>query len=279
MELKLNGVQLFVDVQGDGPGTPIIGHHGAPGMSSYAEPKRALAKLADEHRIITFDARGSGYSEPKGPYTHEQWVADVDAIREHFGITKFIMQGGSYGGFITLEYALRHQDRLSHIILRDTSASYTFNEKAKQNALSRAHEFPEITEELLDKLFDGRYESDEDFRNAYLTVTPLYNVDHDQEETERAAQQMTFRHETHNFAFSRNLPNYDLRERLKEITVPVLITVGRHDWITPVEASEELHSLLPNSELVIFENSGHSPQIEENDKWIATIRDFLTRHS
>jgi len=69
-----------------------------------------------------------------------------------------------------------------------------------------------------------------------------------------------------------------VREQLKDVHVPVLITVGRYDWITPVEASEELHSLLPNSELVVFENSGHSPQQEEKELWLATIRDFLQRH-
>ncbi len=278
MELQINGARLFVSVQGDGPGTPIIGHHGAPGMSSHAEPSKALAKLASEHKIITFDARGSGRSEAKGPYTHEQWAADVDAIREHFGIEKFIMQGGSYGGFVTLEYALRHPDRLTHVILRDTAASGAFNEKAKQNALSRAEEFPEITEELLAKLFDGKYESDRDFSDTHLIIAPLYDVDFDPEAAKAANAAMTFRHDTHNFAFSHNLPKYDLRNRLGEMTTPVLITVGRHDWITPVAASEEMHRLLPNSELVIFENSGHSPQVEENDKWIATIRDFLARH-
>ncbi len=279
MKLRINGASLFVNDQGHGPGTPIIGHHGAPGMSSHAEPSKALAGLASEHRIITFDARGSGRSELKGPFTHAQWVADVEAIRAHFGIDKFIMQGGSYGGFVTLEYALEHQDRLSHVILRDTAASYTFNEVAKRNALSRAGELPAITHEVLDKLFDGKYESDQDFSDVHLIIAPLYNVDFDPEEAKRANTQMMFHHETHNYAFTHNLPKYDVRERLHELSIPVLITVGRYDWITPVAASEELHALLPNSELVIFENSGHSPQVEENDRWIATIRDFLARHS
>jgi proline iminopeptidase len=53
--------------------------------------------------------------------------------------------------------------------------------------------------------------------------------------------------------------------------------VGRHDWITPVSASETIHGLIPGSELVIFENSGHSPQVEEAPKFQATVRDFLRR--
>jgi proline iminopeptidase len=57
----------------------------------------------------------------------------------------------------------------------------------------------------------------------------------------------------------------------------VLINVGRHDWITPVEASEEMAALIPGAELVIFENSGHSPLHEERKLWEATVRNFLDR--
>jgi proline iminopeptidase len=63
--------------------------------------------------------------------------------------------------------------------------------------------------------------------------------------------------------------------RLGEIAVPTLITVGRVDWISPVAASEQLAAGLPNAQLAIFEKSGHSPQIEERDAWLATVREFL----
>jgi proline iminopeptidase len=88
----------------------------------------------------------------------------------------------------------------------------------------------------------------------------------------------TFRAETHNAAFSTAVPAYDLRDRLHEIRVPTLIVVGRHDWITPVEASEEMAAGIPGAELVIFEHSGHSPQLEESERFLAVVRDFLTRH-
>jgi proline iminopeptidase len=62
------------------------------------------------------------------------------------------------------------------------------------------------------------------------------------------------------------------------VQTPTLVTVGRHDWITPLEASEELAEVLPNGELVVFEHSGHSPQLEETDRYLGVVRDFLTRH-
>ena len=60
-----------------------------------------------------------------------------------------------------------------------------------------------------------------------------------------------------------NQPGYDIKDQLHRITCPVLVTVGRHDWITPVEASERIVSRTPDARLVVFEKSGHSPQIEE----------------
>jgi proline iminopeptidase len=53
------------------------------------------------------------------------------------------------------------------------------------------------------------------------------------------------------------------------------VTVGRTDWITPVSSAETIASLIPNSRLVVFEKSGHSPQIEEAERFQAVVREFL----
>ena len=275
MNVTVNDCGLFVNVAGQG--SPIIAHHGAPGLGSHATPKRAFQPLADAHTVITFDARGSGRSEGKPPYTHEQWVDDVDGLRQHFGYEQFILTGGSYGGFISLEYAVRHPERLTHLILRDTAAR-SYSEQARANALARAKEFPAITEDILDRIFDGTVRDNDDYKRCFEAIAPLYEKVYDPEKVRQKVEAITFRYETKNYAFAHNLPTYDLRESLPQVTVPTLIVVGRHDWITPVEASEELAGLLPNAELVVFEDSGHSPQLEENERFIALARDFLTRH-
>jgi len=276
MYVNVNGIRLRVDVQGNGPA--IYAHHGAPGLGTHATPKRAFAPLADAYRIVTFDARGSGESEAVPPYTHAQWVADVDALRRQFGDEKIVMKGGSYGGYVALEYVLAHPERVSHLILRDTSASRRFEEMAKRNALARAKEFPDITPEMLDKVFSGRVESDDEMRSAYAALAPLYDAKTDPAKAAARVASAIFRADTHNQAFAGNLPNYDLTARLHEIEVPTLIVVGRHDWITPLAASEEIAAGIPHAELVIFENSGHSPQLEENERFVAVVRDFLSRH-
>jgi proline iminopeptidase len=278
MFVNVNGIRLRVDVQGDPAAPAIYAHHGAPGLGTHNTPKKAFGPLSDEFRVVTFDARGSGESDAVPPYSHAQWVADLDALREHFGDERIVLTGGSYGGYVALEYVLAHPQRVSHLILRDTSASRRFEALARRNALARAKEYPDITEGLLDKLFQGRVESDEAFREAYATIAPLYDANTDPAKAAERVASATFRADTHNQAFSQNIPNFDLTGRLHEIRVPTLIVVGRHDWITPVAASEEIAAGIAGAELVIFENSGHSPQLEENERFISVVRDFLGRN-
>lgn len=275
MFITINGAELFVDIQGEGP--PIIAHHGGPGMSDHRNAKVAFAPLADAYQIINFDARGSGRSSAIPPYTHEQWVSDLDALRDHLGFDTFIMTGGSYGGYIALEYTLTHPKRVTHLILRDTAASHAYEQQAKAKALARASEFG-IDADDLNRIFAGQVKDDDDFRHVFAQIAPLYDANYDPDKTARWLDTIIFRAETHNAAFAHNVPNFDLTNRLGEIKVPTLIIVGRHDWITPLEASEELATGIPNAELVIFENSGHSPQQEEHEKFVAVVRDFLARH-
>jgi len=276
MFVEVNGAKLRVDVQGEGNAVPIYTHHGAPGLGNRNEPNKSFGPLSDEFRIVAFDARGSGESDAVPPYSHEQWVADLDALRQHFGDERIVMAGGSYGGYIALEYTLAHPDRVTHLILRDTSASRRFEGMARENALARAAQYPEITPEMLDKLFQGRIESDEEFRRYFAAISPLYDANTTPEKAAARVAGATFRYETHNWAFSRNIPNFDVSARLHEIKCPTLIVVGRHDWITPVAASEEIAAGIPNARLEIFENSGHSPQLEENEKFVALVREFLS---
>lgn len=274
MHIEVNGVKLVYDDSG-GDKPPFVTLHGGPGMGSRKGDWAAFQPLTDTYRLISYDQRGNGESEGREPYSHEQFVADLEALRQKLGLGKIILLGGSYGGFIALEYALRHQENLHALILRDTAASNKYQYTSKQRALASG--FP-MDMERLERLFAGQMTSDEDFRESFAMIQPLYTVRRDPEEEARRLAAIPFRYQTHNWAFSRNQPRYDLTSRLPEIGVPVLVTVGRHDWITPLEASEELARGLPRGELVVFENSGHSPHVEEQERYLRVVRDFLGRH-
>jgi proline iminopeptidase len=271
--VEINGNRLAVEVLGPEGAPVILTHHGAPGLGSRAEPKASFGRLADEYRVVVFDARGSGVSEGNGVFSHEQWAADLDALREWAGAEQVIMAGGSYGGFMSMEYAVRYPDRVRAMVLRDTSADHGNAHLARENAMNSTR--VTIDMEIFDRIDSGRVRDNDDLRLCWEHILPLYDFEYDPAKVAEKVAATPYRYEAHNYAFSVNLPGYDLKPLLPTVTAPTLITVGRVDWITPVACSETIAGLIPDSRLVVFEKSGHSPQVEEAESWTKTVRAFL----
>ena len=275
MDVTINGCRLNVEVLGPEDGPVLIAHHGGGGIGSLAEPKATFGTLADRFRVIVFDARGCGRSEGIPPYSHEQWAADVEGLREWAGAEQVVVAGGSYGGFIALEYAVRYPGRVSAIVLRDTSADGSNLELAFENA--RNQDRVEIDWERFNRYWHGEVHDDADLKQLWSELIPLYDYEYDPAKSAAAVEAGIYRHEAHNWCFQHNWGAYDLKAQLPSVTVPTLVTVGRKDWVTPVSSSETIAALMPNAELVVFERSGHSPQVEERELFQQTIRDFVDR--
>jgi proline iminopeptidase len=273
VRVSINDNELEVELLGPERGPLLIAHHGAPGLGSRAEPRASFGRLADRFRVLVFDARGSGESEGLPPFTHEQWVADVEELRRWAGAEQFVMAGGSYGGFIAMEYAIRHPNRLTALVLRDTSPDHDNKAAAWDNAISSDR--VTVDQDKLRRINTGQVRDNADLEDCWREILPLYDHEYDPTVVDQRAENTTYRYETHNFAFAVNQPGYDVKDQLHRISCPVLVTVGRDDWITPVEASERIVSRVPAARLVVFEKSGHSPQIEEADLWLETVADFL----
>ncbi|WP_411283165.1 alpha/beta fold hydrolase [Lapillicoccus sp.] len=274
MFVDINDNRLHVEVLGPDDAPVLIVHHGAPGLGTLAEPKGSFGPLSDTYKVVVFDARGSGQSEGKGPLTHEQWAADVEGLRVWVGAERFIMAGGSYGGFIAMEYAIRHPDRLLGMVLRDTSADNANEAMARANALSSAR--VELDLDKFHRIMEGRTRDNADLRECWAEILPLYDHVYDPTVVQQKVEATTYRYETHNWAFTQNMPSYDIKDRLGAVTCPTLVTVGRGDWITPVACSDTISTLIPRSRLEVFEESGHSPQIEESKKFQRVVREFLS---
>ena len=275
MDVTINGCRLNVEVLGPEDGPVLIAHHGGGGIGSLAEPKATFGPLSDRFRVVVFDARGCGLSEGIPPYSHEQWAADVDGLRQWIGADKIVVAGGSYGGFIALEYAVRYPEHTSAIILRDTSADGSNLELAFENA--RNQDRIEIDWERFNRYWHGEVHDDADLKQLWSELIPLYDYEYDPVKSAAAVEAGIYRHEAHNWCFQHNWGAYDLTADLPSVTVPTLVTVGRRDWVTPVSSSETIARLMPNAELVVFERSGHSPQVEERELFQRTIRDFVDR--
>jgi len=275
MLVQINDNNLDVEVLGPEDGPVMIVHHGAPGLGSKAEPQASFGPFADDYRIVVFDARGSGASEGNPPFTHEQWAADVEGLREWIGAEQIVMAGGSYGGFISMEYAIRYPQRVRALVLRDTSPDNNNEELSRANAL--ASDRVDLDLDKFYRIMDGKTLSNQDLKECWAEILPLYDHDYDPAKVAERVEATPYRYETHNWAFTQNMPQYDLKDQLPSINCPTLVTVGRHDWITPVSCSQTIADLIPGSELVIFEKSGHSPQVEEAELFQKVVREFLAR--
>lgn len=274
MKVTINDNELNVEVLGDHDAPVLIAHHGGGGIGSLSEPKATFGPLADIFKVVVFDARGCGLSEGKPPFSHAQWASDVDGLRTWLEVDTIVIAGGSYGGFIAQEYAIAYREHTRAMILRDTSPDWASNiDRAYENARTQTR--VEINWESFDRYWQGRITDDQDLKDRWEEIIPMYDFHYDPVKSKKAVDAGYYRHEAHNWCFQHNMPNFDLRAQLTSVTCPTLVTVGRADWVTPVSSAETIASLVPNSKLVIFENSGHSPQIEEFDLFQQVMRDFL----
>lgn len=273
MIVNVNGADLHVEVLGDESAPVLIAHHGGGGIGSLEEPRATFGPLADLFRVIVFDARGCGRSEGVPPYSHEQWAADVDGLRQWAGAEKIVVAGGSYGGFISMEYAVRYPDRVLAMVLRDTAPDASTLMLAYENA--RKQDRVELPWADFDRYWTGRITDDEDLKARWAEMIPLYDYEYDPVKSAAAVEAGIYRHESHNWCFQQNMPVFDLKPLLPTVTCPTLVTVGRADWVTPVSQAQVIADLVPDSRLVVFEKSGHSPQTEEAELFQQVMRDFL----
>jgi proline-specific peptidase len=277
MYTTVNGCEIYYEVHGKEDGKTIFFIHGAPGLGDCRADLNAFKSLGDTYKLVFLDMRGSGRSQDKPPYTHEQWTADIDELRKQLNLNQIMIHGGSYGGFLSLEYVLRYPESVSHVLLRDTAANQDYHHVSTKTALEAR--LPGVTEEVLDRLWSGNVHSDEDLKDIFGALLPLYTVEYDPEKIKERIDSIFYHFETHNYAFLVNQPNFNIKDQLNEIEIPVLVSVGRHDWVTPVSCSEVLANEIQNSKLVIYENSGHSPHVEENEKYLETVRQFISETS
>lgn len=282
MRARIRGTEIYFDVEGmglvpDGPRMrekPVMFVvHGGPG-ADHSSHKGGMTPLADRVQLVYFDHRGQGRSArgPQHTYTLENNVEDMEALRQHLGLGKIVVMGTSYGGMVSLAYAIKYQQHVSHLILVVTSASHRYIELGKKNLAERGTERQKAVSE---PVFEGRIESEAQLREFFEVMGPMYSMTWDPVKAADGAARTIYNHEALNEALGGFMRTFDLRPRLPEIRVPTLVIAGRHDWICPPELSEEIASLIPGADLRIFEKSGHSVRADEPQALIDAIAGFL----
>ena len=284
MRARIRDTEIYFDVDGAGlvPDGPRMRErpvafiiHGGPG-GDHSGLKAACGPLARKMQLVYFDHRGQGRSMrgDKQRYTLDENVADMEALRQHLGLGPIVSIGTSYGGMVAMAHAARHPDSVSHLILCVTAAHSGFIKRSTEIVAERgtAEQIAQLKE-----LWAGRIDTSEKMRHYFDVMGPLYSVKHDPAQAGQVQDRGTHSPDALNRAFGPGgcLLNFDLRPELGKITAPTMIIAGRRDWICPPEFSEEIHRLIPGSDLRIFEESSHSIRIDEPQKFLDAVAGFV----
>lgn len=281
-----DGLQLFYRVYGSGPDTAVV-LAGGPGLPiSYMD--RDLAPLAHGRTVIYFDARNAGFSDvvtDPALLAMDHHVADVEAVRQHFGIGRLKLVGHSWGAMVAAFYAAAHPQNVDRMVLvtpGPLQAQYDAQFEAERQSrtspqllqqqgeligllLSGQAPDPVATCEQLFSFYFPAYFADPaniaNLRGSWCGMTPL------------AANLLPFTM----FAGRASLgPDWNLAPMLSNIQVPALVIHGAGDPI-PYASTAGYASALPNGELRVIQGAGHFPWLEQPTAFFTAVNTFLRR--
>jgi proline iminopeptidase len=278
-----DGHSLYWDVRGRPDGKPAIVVHGGPGAPSQGMP-RLLDPSA--YRIVVLHQRNCGRSTPSAAEpgtdlstnTTDALVADMERLREHLGIERWLILGGSWGVTLGLAYAVAHPDRVSELVL----AAVTSGEAREVEWITRS--MGRIWPEAWERFAEGVPKEDRDgnlaaayarllarpdpaireqaardwcaWEDIHVSLAPGWSPD---PRFDDPTFRLVFaRLVTHYWAHDCFLPDGYLRANVGRLAgIPGVLVAGRHDVSGPPDVAWQLHRAWPGSELVIVEQGGH----------------------
>jgi len=271
---------IFWERAGNPNGQPVIVIHGGPGGGSqpgyrqYFDPKK--------FDIIQFDQRGCGKSIPYAELVEnntQNSVSDIEALREHFGIDRWHVFGGSWGSTLSLIYAQNHPNKTLSLTLRgifmcrkselhwfyQQGASHIFPDAFEpyQNHIPVAEQHDLIAAyyaRLTSENAEVRRAAAKEWTRWEMATSRLFPDSEYLDKAEDLDFAVAFaRIESHYFINGIFLEDGHILHNCDKIQhIPATIVQGRYDMVCPTVSAWELHKQLPNSNLIIVPDAGHS---------------------
>jgi 4,5:9,10-diseco-3-hydroxy-5,9,17-trioxoandrosta-1(10),2-diene-4-oate hydrolase len=261
--------ELTYHEAGSGPAVVML-HGSGPGVSGMSNFAGNLPVLAETFRTIVLDMPGFGDS-PEVPYTrpYPEHAADaVVSLLDDLGISKAHLVGNSMGGWVALETAFAHPERVDRMVMMGPGGI-------------AAEIFAPPMSEGSRRLFDFISEPSAAAMRAWVDtmVSDPSSVSEDviQERTDRALAPGAIERMRHIFA-SLGIPSAHgpMWTRTGRIPHRTLVTWGRDDRMLPLEGAFFATRRMPNADLHIFSNCGHWAQVERKAAFEALVREFFT---
>ena len=273
--------KIYVEESGNPNGQPVIFLHGGPGGGCGAKQRRFFDP--NYYRIILFDQRGCGKSEPLGETlenTTDDLINDIETIRKHLKIEKWIIFGGSWGSSLALAYSVKHSQNIKGLILRgiflsrkkeldwflkDVDQFFPENHELLLNYKGNIKK-DNLVKEYTNLVFGSNFDVAKKaaaawnrFEGSILKLLPTFSEDSEDSEINyefelaRAKVQL---HYINNFCF---IDGDEILSKAKILkNIPIIIVQGRYDMVCPPKTAYELKKQLPHSELIIIPDAGHS---------------------
>lgn len=258
-------------------GPPLLTVHGGPGIChDCLEP---LGALADERRVVFFDSFGCGRSDradDASEYTVELFLDEVQAVRDHLGLSDCHLFAHSYGGPVVLEYLLRGAPAgVRSLILSNSFASVPALADGWQRRLD------ELSPDDAAALRDPQSVDPERYGAALMQfiVRFVYPAEPPEplmrSQMNSGAEVYQRMHGSSWFTPDGEWSDWDAVPRLPDLRLPTLVIGGTRDQCVP-ELAERIHDGIPGSELTILD-AAHLPFFEVPDEYLGTLRAFLGR--
>ncbi len=279
--VSVSGGIVWYKIVNAGTGIPLLTLHGGPGSShNYLEP---LEQLASERPVIFYDQLGCGKSERPDDtslWHRERFVAELHQLRKALNLEHVHLFGHSWGTMLAIDYALTRPEGITSLLLASPALSiprWLQDMKRYRKTLSReaqailiehersgttdANEYQEVAMEFYRRYLCRLNPWPEPLERTLANEgTPVYNTMWGPAE----------------FYMTGNLLDYDCTPQLAGIAIPTLFTCGRYDEASP-EATAWYQSFLPHAELVLFEQSAHMAHLEETERYLRTISNFIRK--
>jgi non-heme chloroperoxidase len=255
-----------------GDGRPVLLIHGWP-LNSQSWSAQTSALKDAGYRVVSYDRRGFGESEPGDGYGYDLLAGDLDNVLSDLDLTDVTLVGFSMGGGEVARYiSLYGEDRLHSVVFAAAVPPY----------LLKSEDNPDgpLTEEAADEMRSG-LEQDrdaffEDFMTAFFTAGDDLKVSEEQrQDAVRMCQQSD---QEAALACMSSFATTDFRQDLEKVTVPTLVVHGDSDATVPFEGSgKRTHEAVEGSELVVVDDAPHGLNVSHADEFNQALLAFLEK--
>ncbi len=279
VRVPVEGGRVVAYVYGEQYAETILGINGGPGVESLYL-RKALSVLAGRgYRVVVHDQLGTGASDnPDDPalWTLRRYVAEVETVRRSLGLGRVHLLGHSWGGWLGTEYALAHPDAVRSYILSNTTADIPSHLGELGRLLAA---FGAETLAMVER----REREGTTGHPEYKAICTLFYARHlcrlEGSAAEQAARPLNMQIQMAlwgpaEFSVTGQLKDWNRLPDLHRLTMPCLILVGAHDFLTPRSAAL-MRGRIPDSEMIVFPDSSHSPHLEEPEAYLGAITRFL----